>query len=395
MTSPSNASAGPLSHITVVDLTRARSGPTAVRQLADWGASVVQVSSRAEDYDDFPRRNSDTQNLRRNTRNITLDLRKPEGVAILKQLVERADVVVENYRPGVKHRLGIDYEALSAINPRLVYGSISGFGQDGPYADRPGFDQIAQGLGGMMSITGLPGGGPVRAGIPVADLSAGLFLAQGILVALLERERSGRGQWVTTSLLEAQVAMLDFQTTRWLIDVEVPPQAGNEHPTTIPTGVYETSDGYINIATTGQAMWRKLCEALGIPEIIEDPRFATPVDRSANRAALNPLLSAPVRTRTSAEWVDVLNGIGVPCGPIYDVKQVFEDEQVRHLGLTATVTHPALGELEVQRHPVTLSRTPASVRSAAPDLGAHTDEVLAELGYAPADIEQLRADAVI
>lgn len=390
-----NASAGPLSHITVVDLTRARSGPTAVRQLADWGASVVQVSSRAEDYDDFPRRNSDTQNLRRNTRNITLDLRKPEGVAILKQLVERADVVVENYRPGVKHRLGIDYEALSAINPRIVYGSISGFGQDGPYADRPGFDQIAQGLGGMMSITGLPGQGPVRAGIPVADLSAGLFLAQGILVALLERERSGRGQWVTTSLLEAQVAMLDFQTTRWLIDGEVPPQAGNEHPTTIPTGVYETSDGYINIATTGQAMWRKLCEALGIPEIIEDPRFATPVDRSTNRAALNPLLSAPVRTRSSAEWVEVLNAAGIPCGPIYDVQQVFEDEQVRHLGLTATVEHPALGALEVQRHPVTLSRTPASVRSAAPDLGAHTDEVLGELGYVPADIDRLRADAVI
>ncbi|MGE3858158.1 MAG: CaiB/BaiF CoA transferase family protein [Dehalococcoidia bacterium] len=386
---------GPLSHITVVDLTRARSGPTAVRQLADWGASVVQVSSRAEDYDDFPRRNSDTQNLRRNTRNITLDLRKPEGVAILKRLVERADVVVENYRPGVKHRLGIDYEALSAINPRLVYGSISGFGQDGPYADRPGFDQIAQGLGGMMSITGLPGQGPVRAGIPVADLSAGLFLAQGILVALLERERSGRGQWVTTSLLEAQVAMLDFQTTRWLIDGEVPPQAGNEHPTTIPTGVYETSDGYINIATTGQGMWRKLCDALGVPELIEDPRFATPVDRSKNRAALNPLLSAPVRTRTSAAWVDVLNGVGVPCGPIYDVRQVFEDEQARHLGLTAKVEHPALGTLEVQRHPVTLSRTPASVRSAAPDLGAHTDQVLGELGYTAGDLDRLRADAVI
>ena len=390
-----SAPVGPLSHITVIDLTRARSGPTAVRQLADWGASVVQVASRAEDYDDFPRRNSDTQNLRRNTRNITLDLRKPAGVAILKQLVATADVVVENYRPGVKHRLGIDYEALSALNPRLVYGSISGFGQDGPYADRPGFDQIAQGLGGMMSITGLPGQGPVRAGIPVADLSAGLFLAQGILVALLERERSGRGQWVTTSLLEAQVAMLDFQTTRWLIDGEVPPQAGNEHPTTIPTGVYETSDGYINIATTGQVMWRKLCETLGVREIIDDPRFATPVDRSTNRAALNPLLSAPVRTRSSAEWVEVLNQVGIPCGPIYDVQQVFEDEQVRHLGLTAKVEHPALGTLEVQRHPVTLSRTPASVRSAAPDLGVHNDEVLGELGYTPVQIEQLRTDAVI
>ena len=386
---------GPLSHISVIDLTRARSGPTAVRQLADWGASVVQVASREADYDDFPRRNSDTQNLRRNTRIITVDLRKPEGVAIIRRMAETADVVVENYRPGVKHRLGIDYEALSSINPRIVYGSISGFGQDGPYADRPGFDQIAQGLGGMMSITGLPGGGPVRAGIPVADLSAGLFLAQGILVALLERERSGRGQWVKTSLLEAQVAMLDFQTTRWLIDGEVPPQAGNEHPTTIPTGVYETSDGYINIATTGQVMWRKLCELLGVPELIDDPRFATGPDRSKNRAALNPLLSAPVTQRTSAEWVAALNEIGVPCGPILDIQQVFEDEQVRHLGLTAKVEHPALGTLEVQRHPVTLSRTPASVRSAAHDLGADTDDVLRDLGYEPAKIARLRTDGVI
>ena len=386
---------GPLSHISVIDLTRARSGPTAVRQLADWGASVVQVASREADYDDFPRRNSDTQNLRRNTRIITVDLRKPEGVAIIRRMAETADVVVENYRPGVKHRLGIDYETLSSINPRIVYGSISGFGQDGPYADRPGFDQIAQGLGGMMSITGLPGGGPVRAGIPVADLSAGLFLAQGILVALLERERSGRGQWVKTSLLEAQVAMLDFQTTRWLIDGEVPPQAGNEHPTTIPTGVYETSDGYINIATTGQVMWRKLCELLGVPELIDDPRFVTGPDRSKNRAALNPLLSEPVKHRTSGEWVAALNKIGVPCGPILDIQQVFEDEQVRHLGLTAKVEHPALGTLEVQRHPVTLSRTPASVRSAAHDLGADTDDVLRELGYEAGEIARLRADGAI
>ena len=386
---------GPLSHIKVVDLTRARSGPTAVRQLADWGASVVQVSSRAEDYDDFPRRNSDTQNLRRNTRNITLDLRKPDGVAILKRMVEGADVLTENFRPGVKHRLGVDYETMSALNPRLVYGSISGFGQDGPYADRPGFDQIAQGLAGMMSITGLPGQGPVRAGIPIADLSAGLLLAQGILVALIERERSGLGQWVTTSLLEAQVTMLDFQTTRWLIDGEVPPQAGNDHPTAIPTGVFTTSDGYINIATTGQVMWRKLCDVLGVPHLPDDPRFATVVDRSKNRAALNPALGEPITKRTSNEWVEVLNAAGIPCGPILDIQQVYENEQAQHLGLTATVTHPALGELQVQRHPVTLSRTPATMRNAASDLGADTDAVLQEYGYSAADVERLRADGVI
>ena len=385
---------GPLSHISVIDLTRARSGPTCVRQLADWGAQVIQISSRAEDYDDFPRRSSDAQNLRRNTRNITIDLRKPEGVAILKRMAQTGDVVVENYRPGVKHRLGIDYQALSALNPRLIYGSISGFGQDGPYADRPGFDQIAQGLGGIMSITGLPGQGPVRAGIPVADLAAGLFLAQGILVALVERERSGRGQWVTTSLLEAQVTMLDFQATRWLIDGQVPAQAGNEHPTTIPTGVYQTSDGYVNIATTGRGMWRKLCETLGVPHLVEDARFATPVDRSRNRAALHPELSRPLKDRTSAEWVDLLNAAGIPCGPILDIRQVYEDQQVRHLKLATPVTHPALGELQVQRPAVTLSRTPASVRSAAPDLGADNNEVLTELGYSAAEIERLRAEQV-
>ena len=390
-----NAPAGPLSHISVIDLTRARSGPTCVRQLADWGAQVVQISARAEDYDDFPRRNSDTQNLRRNTRNITIDLRKPEGVAILKRMAETADVVVENFRPGVKHRLGIDYEALSAVNPRLVYGSISGFGQDGPYAERPGFDQIAQGMGGLMSVTGLPGQGPVRVGIPVADLTAGIFLAQGILVALIERERSGRGQWVATSLLEAQVAMLDFQSTRWLIDGEVPPQAGNDHPTSMPTGVFRTTDGYINIAATGQAMWRKLCEALGLEPLIDDPRFNTALGRSANRGALMPALGAVLATRASSEWVDTLNAAGVPCGPIFDIQQLYEDPQAQHLGLATPVTHPVLGELRVQRHPVTASRTPPSVRTAAPDLGAHTDEVLASLGYSAAEIARLRVDSVI
>ena len=390
-----NASTGPLSHISVIDLTRARSGPTCVRQLADWGAQVVQVSSRAEDYDDFDRRGSDTQNLRRNTRNITIDLRKPEGVAILKRMAATADVLVENYRPGVKHRLGIDYATLSALNPRLIYGSISGFGQDGPYAERPGYDQIAQGMGGLMSVTGLPGQGPLRVGIPVADLTAGIFLAQGILVALIERDRSGRGQWVATSLLEAQTAMLDFQATRWLIDGEVPPQAGNDHPTSMPTGVFQTTDGYINIAATGQTMWRRLCEALGLEPLIEDPRFNTPLNRSANRGTMMPALGVVLATRTSTEWVGVLNAAGIPCGPIFDIQQVYEDPQVQHLGLATPVTHPVLGELLVQRHPVTASRTPPSVRSAAVDLGAHNDEVLAELGYSAPEIERLRADGVI
>jgi crotonobetainyl-CoA:carnitine CoA-transferase CaiB-like acyl-CoA transferase len=266
----------PLSHITVLDLTRARSGPTCVRQLADLGASVIQVEARVDRDSDFARHGFDFQNLHRNKRSITLDLKTPGGVEILEKLVARADVLVENFRPDVKTRLGIDYEALSRVNPRLVYGSISGFGQSGPYRDRPGYDQIAQGMGGLMSITGLPGQGPVRVGIPVADLTAGIFLAEGILAALIERERSGRGQWVHTSLLEAMIRMLDFQATRWLMGGEIPPQAGNDHPTGIPTGVFRTSDGHINIAAAGQVMFRRLCDALGVEALVNDERFRAP-----------------------------------------------------------------------------------------------------------------------
>ena len=226
----------PLEPYTVIDLTRARSGPTCVRQLADMGAKVIQISAREDTEGDFVRRGFDSLNLHRNKRSLTLDLKSPRGVDIIKKLAAKADVVVENFRPDVKHRLGIDYETLSKINPRIIYGSISGFGQTGPYRDRPGYDQIAQGMGGLMSVTGLPGQGPVRVGIPVADLTAGIFLAQGILCALIERERSGKGQWVHTSLLEAMVTILDFQAARWLIDGAIAPQAGNDHPTGIPTG---------------------------------------------------------------------------------------------------------------------------------------------------------------
>ncbi len=337
----------------------------------------------------------DYLNLHRNKRAMTLDLKHPRGKEVLERLVGRADVLVENFRPDVKYRLGIDYESLSRLNPRLVYGSISGFGQTGPYRDRPGYDQIAQGLGGLMSITGLPGQGPVRVGIPVADLTAGLFLAQGILVALLERERSGRGQWVHTSLLQAMVTMLDFQAARWLIDGEIPPQAGNDHPTGIPTGVFTTSDGHINVAASGQVMYRRLCEAIGAAHLVDDPRFRTMADRSKNRAALNEALNRIFATRPSAEWIERLNQAGVPCGPILNVKEVFENEQVQHLGLAVTVRHPSRGEIRVQNLPVTLSRTPGAVRMPAPEHGQHTDEILRELGYSAQEIAQLRADGAV
>ena len=385
----------PLAPYTVIDLTRARSGPTCVRQLADMGARVIQVSAREDVEGDFPRRGFDSQNLHRNKRSITLDLKAPKGIGILKRLIAKADVVVENFRPDVKNRLGIDYETLSKDNPRLIYGSISGFGQSGPYRDRPGYDQIAQGMGGLMSITGLPGQGPVRVGIPVADLTAGIFLAQGILVALLERERSGKGQWVHTSLLQAMVTMLDFQAARWLIAGEIPPQAGNDHPTVIPTGVFATADGHINIAASGQNMFRRLCEALGTERLLDDPRFKTAADRSKNRKALAPELEKVFVTKPSAEWVELLNTKGVPSGPILDVKQVFENEQIQHLRMAVPVKHPALGEVRVQAPPVTLSRTPGSVRAHAPDTGEHTDEILGELGFSQAEVRELRAEKVV
>jgi crotonobetainyl-CoA:carnitine CoA-transferase CaiB-like acyl-CoA transferase len=383
----------PLEPYTVIDLTRARSGPTCVRQLAEMGAKVIKVESREQD--DFTRDEFDFQNLHRNKRSMTLDLKHPRGVEVLKKLVAKADVIVENFRPDVKTRLGIDYEALSKVNPRLVYASISGFGQSGPYRDRPGYDQIAQGLGGLMSITGLPGQGPVRVGIPVADLTAGMFLAHGVLVALLERERSGKGQWVHTSLLEAMVRMLDFQTTRWLIGKEIPPQAGNDHPTGIPTGVFKTADGHMNIAASGQHMYRRLCEALDVKALIDDPRFKTPQDRSKNRLACNAELEKATVGKTSAEWVEILNKAGVPCGPILNVKEVFEDEQIRHLKLATKIEHPRLGEQTVQNLPVTLSRTPGAVVSASPDLGEHTDQVLGELGYSRDDIAALHRDGAV
>ena len=383
----------PLEPYTVIDLTRARSGPTCVRQLAEMGANVIKVENKHED--DFARDGFDFQNLHRNKRSITLDLKNPRGVDVLKRLVAKADVLVENYRPDVKHRLGIDYETLSRVNPRLVYGSISGFGQSGPYRDRPGYDQIAQGMGGLMSITGLPGQGPVRVGIPVADLTAGMFLAHGIVVALLERERSGRGQWVHTSLLEAMIRMLDFQASRWTLGKEIPPQAGNDHPTGIPTGVFKTSDGHMNIAASGQVMYRRLCEAIGAPALIDDPRFKSPADRSKNRKAMNEELDRVLMHKPTAHWVDILNKAGVPCGPIYNVKEVFEDPHVQALGLAVAIEHPRLGTQSVQNVPVTLSRTPGAVRAPSPDMGQHTDEILGEVGYMKEEIAALRRDNVV
>jgi formyl-CoA transferase len=383
----------------VLDLTRVRAGPTCVRQLADWGANVIKIETPAHlekgEAAGGPRDNADFQNLHRNKRSITLDLKSKQGRAAFLRMVEKADVVVENYRPDVKDRLGINYDDLRKINKRIVYTSISGFGQDGPYRERPGFDQIAQGLGGLMSITGAPGKGPMRVGIPVADLSAGLFAALGTLVALLEREVSGEGQWVTSSLLQAQIFMLDFQAARWLQMHEVAKQAGNNHPTSIPTGVFKTKDGHINIAAAGQVMWQRVCEAIGAPELFERPEFASNALRSKNRDAVNAEIEKHTIGKTSAEWIDIFNKIGVPSGPIYAIDQVFADPQVKHLGIAQDGVKPDGKKQTFVGQPVSLSRTPSKIASTPPEQGQHTDEVLKEFGFAESEIAELHKAKVV
>jgi formyl-CoA transferase len=387
-----------LARFKVLDLTRVRAGPTAARQFADWGADVIKIElPRGLDESDMggPRHGPDFQNLHRNKRSLTLNLKEADGIAIFKRMVETADVVIENYRPDVKFRLGIDYESVRSINKRIVYGSISGFGEDGPYRERPGFDQIAQGMGGLMSITGLPGQGPVRVGIPVADLGAGIFCAMGILVALLEREVSGEGQWVQSSLLGAQISLLDFQAARWLIAKDVPGQAGNDHPTSIPTGVFPTRDGHINIAASGKHIFMRFCQTLDLAHLLQDPLFADDASRSKNRLALNQVISDITKQHSSSDLIMMLNKAGVPCGPINRMDEVFADTQVQHLGMAAPVQHGSLGEIEVVNQPVKLSRTPSRIAHPTPEKGEHTEEVLKEYGYDDKSIAEFRARKIV
>src|ERR1700759_2858517 len=367
-----------LSRFTVLDLTRVRAGPTCVRQLADWGANVIKIDAILEDAGGEQLGGAPPgaafQNLHRNKRSISLNLKDPRGLEVFNRLVKQADVVVENFRPDVKTKLGVDYESVKKINPRIVYGSISGFGQDGPYHKRPGFDQIAQGMGGLMSITGAPGEGPMRVGIPVADLTAGLFCAMGILTALLERDVSGEGQWVQTSLLQAQIFMLDFQASRWLMDKDVAKQAGNDHPTSIPTGVFKTTDGYINIATTGGRIWQRFAETLGAPDLPARPEYATAPERSKNRQALNAEINKYTEKKPTDTWVEEFNAAGVPCGAIYSIDKTFEAEQVKHLGIAQDVPNAENRHIRLVSQPFKLSRTPSKMVAAPPEFGEQNDE---------------------
>jgi formyl-CoA transferase len=386
---------GPLSHIKVLDLCQARAGPTAVRVLADLGAQVIQITRPGQGAVDASFPNFDRENLHRNKRSIFIDLQTDAGRELFYRLVADGDVVTENFRAAVKYRLKIDYDTLKGINPRIVMGSISGFGQDGPYGDRPGVDQIAQGMGGLMSITGPPGGGPWRVGIAISDLCSGMFLAHGLMAALIERERSGEGQWVHTSLLEAQIAMLDFQATRWLIGHEIPPQAGNDHPTGFPTGVFPAADGIVNIAATGDHQWRAFLRVIRAEELDKDDRFNTARGRAVNREDLRAVVEEKTSQFTMDELIQAMNHAGVPCGPILTIDQVFANPQVQHLAMAQTVHSPHYGALDLVRAPMRLSRTSTSLRRAAPAPGEHTQEVLREHGFSEDEIRQLKETGVI
>ena len=388
-----------LSHIRVIDLTRVRSGPTAVRQLADWGADVIKVEAPESMEPDgalgASRHTSDFQNLHRNKRSITLNLKEPKAIEILMKLVETSDVVVENFRPDVKDRLGINYDKLKKRNPKIILASISGFGQDGPYAKRPGFDQIAQGMGGLMSITGAPGEGPMRVGIPVADLTAGLFCAMGIQTALLERQKSGVGQWVNTSLLQAQIFMLDFQAARWLSEKQIAGQAGNNHPTSVPTGVFKTLDGSINLAVAGETIWKRFAEAIDKELWLQMEEFKDAKSRLKNRDHLNQLIEEVTITKTSNEWVEMLEKVGVPCGPINSIDKVFDDPQVKHLGIAQEIETIPFGDTKLVGQPFNLSRSSSSMKRRPPEKGEHNEDVFGDLGFSAEELDDLKEKNII
>ena len=392
----------PLDHLLVLDLTAFRAGPTAVRQLGDWGARVITVERPAAPGDAGTtalgaRLGSDFQNLRRNNESLTLDLKHPDGHALFLRLVERADVLVENFAPGVTARLGLDWPVLQRLNPRLVYGSISGFGQVGPWASRPGYDQVAQGMSGLMSVTGLPGQGPVRSGHAVADSSSGIYLAFGIMVALLRRERTGEGSWVRTSLLESLVAMMDFQAARVLIEGDVPQQQGNHHPTAVPMGTFPASDGVFNLAPGTNAHFRAVCGVLGHPEWADDERYAKPGARARRRQEVNDLIAEVTRTRPVQAWIEAFLAVGVPAGPVLDLGEMLAHPQVQALALAQPIQHPNRPDAKVIGQPLTFADDPDNrgVRRAAPTLGQQTAAILDELGVTTEEAARLRTAGVV
>jgi crotonobetainyl-CoA:carnitine CoA-transferase CaiB-like acyl-CoA transferase len=362
--------------------------------LGDLGADVIKIEKPGVGEDGrsagppfFEGISAFFLSANRNKRSITLDIKRPEGQEVFRRLADTADVVIENFRPGVMDALGIGYGAIRERNPRIIYCSISGFGRDGPFADRPGLDQIIQGVSGFMSVTGFEGGDPVRAGIPIADLLTGLYGAYGVLAALRARDHTGCGQMVNTSLLEAMVGTMGFQAVRYLNGGGVPPPAGNHHPINAPYGVFKAKDGYLTIGATGAKRWRQFCHLLGTEEWLDDPRFQTNGDRFANRFVLQELINEKLQARTVDEWEQFLNEAGIPAGPVYTMDSALNHPQTRHREMVVERPHPVLGTVSLLGLPVKFSETPAGVDRIPPELGEHTDEILDEIGL---DAEQMR-----
>lgn len=392
----------PLEGVRVLDLGRHQAGPTCAMWLGDLGADVIKIENpdrgedgRASGPPFFHGESAFFLSANRNKRSLALDIKRPEGQEIFRRLAAEADVVIENFRPGVMDALNIGYARVSALNPRIIYCSISGFGADGPYADRPGLDQIIQGVSGLMSVTGFEGGEPVRVGIPIADLVTGLFGAYGVLAALQARERTGRGQHIQTSLLECMVGLMSFQAVRYLNGAGAPPPAGNHHPINAPYGVFRCREGYLTLGATGDKRWRKLCEILGTEEWLTDPRFATNGARYENRLLLADLISEKLQARSADEWERIFNEAGIPCGPIYGVDQALEHPQVRHREMVVEREHPTMGTVRLLGVPVKFSETPAGLHRVPPLFAEHTDEILHEIGLCDEEIERLREAGIV
>ena len=383
-----------LEGLVVLDMTHMRAGPVCVRQLADWGANVIKIDRPGDPPDFSGRQEGDYQNKHRNKRSIAIDLKSKRGQEVLHRLVQNADIIVENFRPNIKRKLKFDYETLQKLNSKIILCSISAFGQDGPYQDRVGVDQIIQGMSGLMSINGIPGQGPLRVGIPIVDICAGLYAALGITTALVERNKSGRGQWVQTSLIECMMFFLDIQAARYLADGIVGKQVGNEHPTGVPTNTYKTKDGYINLAPV-PSMWGRFCKAIGRPELITDPDFSTREVRRARRREINSMVQDFIIQHETAYLLDLFEKAEVPCGPIYNIEEAFNDPQVRHLKMYQSINNANGEEVNLPRQPFALSRTPSRLAQRNPKFSEHTKEVLGEFGFSDNEIEELSSSKII
>jgi formyl-CoA transferase len=393
---------GPLTGVRVLDLTRALAGPYCSMMLGDMGADVLKVEmpktgdeARAWGPPFINGESGYFLSVNRNKKGMTLNLKDARGQEILAKLMARADVVLQNFSPGTLEKLGFPYERMKALNPRIVYCAISGFGQSGPSAGKVAYDQILQGVGGLMSITGPVGGPPIKVGVPIADIASGMFAAYAVMVALFHRERTGQGQMIDTSLLDGQVALLTFQAQRYFLTGKAPGWSGNCHPLIAPYELFKTRDSYINVAVGNDSLWARFCQSLGLEQYVNDLRFKTNSDRLANRDALIAIIEERFSRSTTAEIVALLGGVGVPSGAVHNLAEVFADPQVVHLGLEQVMQHPTVGELHQTGIPYRFSVSPGALRLPPPRLGQHTDEVLQDLGYAKEEIGRLRQEGAI